>query len=88
MKNAVFWDVTPRECFKNRRFGGTYHSVLRLLVTGNISSSPIFVTLMMEAIILMKRRFLQEPHGVISPKTLFFTVLVCNMFICTRGRTH
>jgi hypothetical protein len=23
MKNAVFWDVTPRDSFKNRRFGGT-----------------------------------------------------------------
>jgi hypothetical protein len=22
-KNAVFWDVTPRGCCKNRRFGGT-----------------------------------------------------------------
>jgi hypothetical protein len=24
MKNAVFWDVTPHGCCKNRRFGGTY----------------------------------------------------------------
>jgi hypothetical protein len=23
MKNAVFWDVTPCDCCKNRRFGGT-----------------------------------------------------------------
>jgi hypothetical protein len=23
MKNAVFWDVTPRGSCKNRRFGGT-----------------------------------------------------------------
>jgi hypothetical protein len=23
MKNAVFWDFTPRGCCKNRRFGGT-----------------------------------------------------------------
>jgi hypothetical protein len=25
MKNAVFWDVKPCGCCKNRRFGGTYH---------------------------------------------------------------
>jgi hypothetical protein len=24
MKDAVFWDVTPCGCCKNRRFGGTY----------------------------------------------------------------
>jgi hypothetical protein len=27
MKNASFWDVTPRDSCKNRRFGGTYHPV-------------------------------------------------------------
>jgi hypothetical protein len=32
-----------------RRFGGTYR-VLRLLVTADVPISPIFVTLMMEAI--------------------------------------
>jgi hypothetical protein len=31
MKNAVFWDVTPRGSCKNRRFGGTY----RLLHQGD-----------------------------------------------------
>jgi hypothetical protein len=35
MKNRLFWDVTPCGSCKNRRFGGT--------------SSPILVTLMMEA---------------------------------------
>jgi hypothetical protein len=24
MKNAVFWDVTPRDCHKNRRFERIY----------------------------------------------------------------
>jgi hypothetical protein len=24
LKNAVFWDVTPCGCYKNRCFGGTY----------------------------------------------------------------
>jgi hypothetical protein len=42
MKNAVFWDVAPCGCCKNRH---------QLLVTSNIvSSSPLLVTLMMEAI--------------------------------------
>jgi hypothetical protein len=60
VKNDVLWDVTPCGSCKNRRFGGTYHlhhqgdkidSVLRLQVTANVvSSSPIFVTLIMEAI--------------------------------------
>jgi hypothetical protein len=36
-KNAVFWDVTP--C-----------GVLRLLVTANVSLSPILVSLMIEAL--------------------------------------
>jgi hypothetical protein len=48
-------------------------SVLRLLVTANVlPSSPILVTLMMEAIVLAKRRFLLEPHGVTSQKMAFF----------------
>jgi hypothetical protein len=42
--NTVFWDVTPCICYKNRR------CVLRLRVTANVfPSSPILVTLMMEA---------------------------------------
>jgi hypothetical protein len=45
----------------------------RLLVTANVPSSPILVTLMMEALSSPKRRFLQEPHGVTSQKTPFFT---------------
>jgi hypothetical protein len=57
-KNTVFWDVTPCGSLKNRRFGGTYRlhpqyivsSVIRLLVTANVPSSPILLTLMMEAI--------------------------------------
>jgi hypothetical protein len=56
VKNAVFWDVTPCGSCNNRRFGGTerlHHpddKVRRLLVTTNVPSSPILVTLMMEAL--------------------------------------
>jgi hypothetical protein len=48
MKNAVLWDVTSCGSCKNRRFGGIYH---HLLVTANVvHTSPILVTMMMEAI--------------------------------------
>jgi hypothetical protein len=53
MKNAVFWDVTPCGSCKNLRFGGTLvwlRRVRRLQVTANVLSSPILVTLMMEAL--------------------------------------
>jgi hypothetical protein len=49
--------------------------MLRLLVTANIvPSSPILVTLMKEAIVPTKRRYLQEPHGVTSQKMAFFSL--------------
>jgi hypothetical protein len=61
MKNAVFWDVTPRGSCKTLLFRGTYHvhhqgdknrKVLRMLVTANIVHiSPILVTLMMDDIL-------------------------------------
>jgi hypothetical protein len=35
-----------------------------LLVTADVPSSPILVTLIVEEIVLPKRWFLQEPHGV------------------------
>jgi hypothetical protein len=44
-----------------------------MLVTASIvPSSQILVTLMMEALSSLKRRFLQEPHDVTSQKTPFF----------------
>jgi hypothetical protein len=51
IKNVIFWDVTPCLFCKHRRFGGTYRSVPRLLITANvIPSSTILATPMMEAI--------------------------------------
>jgi hypothetical protein len=41
-------------------------------IYGYVPSSPILVTLMMEAQVPPKRRFLQEPHGVTSQKAPFF----------------
>jgi hypothetical protein len=34
VKNAVFWDVTPCGSCKNRRFGGTCASVIRVTIIG------------------------------------------------------
>jgi hypothetical protein len=49
-KNAVFWDVTPCDSCKNRRFGFLC-SVRRLLVAASVfPSSPVLVTLMKEAL--------------------------------------
>jgi hypothetical protein len=46
----------------------------RLLVTANVHSSLILVTLMMETPLSSETSFLQEPHGVTSQKTAFFDV--------------
>jgi hypothetical protein len=60
-------------------------SVLRLLVTtNNHSSSLILVPLMMEQIHSPKRRFLQEPHGVISQEMTFFIVTAVKTSNLTR----
>jgi hypothetical protein len=56
MKNGVFWDVTPCGSYTNRRFRGNTNlaflrNVRRLLVTASVvTSSPILVTLMKEAL--------------------------------------
>jgi hypothetical protein len=53
MKNGVFWDVTP--CGSHFVF---LRSARRLLVTANVPSSPIIVTLMMEALSSSETPFL------------------------------
>jgi hypothetical protein len=48
-------------------------SVRQLLVNANVvSSSSIFVTLMMEAMVSSETSVSQEPHGVTFQKTAFF----------------
>jgi hypothetical protein len=49
-------------------------SVLLLLVTANVHSSPILVTLMMEAIRSVEKSVLTRFTGVTSQKTEFFIV--------------
>jgi hypothetical protein len=65
VKIAVFWDVTPCGSCKSRRFGGTYrlhHQGDRnrhaRSISSNIPSSPILVTLLIEAILSSKMTFL------------------------------
>jgi hypothetical protein len=60
MKNVVVWDVTSCGFCNNHRFGGTDRVHLHgqnnqrarnnLIITGNVPSSLILITLMMEAI--------------------------------------
>jgi hypothetical protein len=44
--------------------------------TANVLSSPILVTLMIEALSYPKCRLLQKPHGVTSQKTPFYIYMV------------
>jgi hypothetical protein len=53
MKNAVFWDVMTCGCCKNdvpEELGASFIRVLQLLVTANVPSSRIPITMMMQAI--------------------------------------
>jgi hypothetical protein len=53
------------------------HSMLQLQITANvILSTPILLTLMMEAIRFSITSVLKEPHYVTSQKTTFFIVTV------------
>jgi hypothetical protein len=48
--------------------------VLELLVTANVPSSPVLVTLMMETILLSRTLVFKQPHGITSKKMAFFTM--------------
>jgi hypothetical protein len=73
MKNAVFWDVTPCGSSNNRRLPKV------LLVTAYVLSISLILSIMlMEAIPSPKRRFFEEPHGITSQKTAFFTLRLCS----------
>jgi hypothetical protein len=61
MKNAVFWEMTPCASCMNRRFGGTYH--LQFEGTKNHRARSN-----------VSNRFLLEPHGVTTQKTVFFKI--------------
>jgi hypothetical protein len=80
-------DVTPCGSGKNRRFGGTYllhhqgdknqqarNNALRLLVTANVPSSPIVVTLRTEAIRSSESSVLTRSTRRNIQKTTFFIV--------------
>jgi hypothetical protein len=72
-KNAVFCDIMPCDSCKMRRFGETYHLHHRGGKTRRMKNNVtrnLLLTLLTE----VKRRLLQEPHGVTSQKTAFFLV--------------
>jgi hypothetical protein len=86
MKNAVFWEVTLCGSCKNRHFGGSIASIIRikrigelrsvfqLLVTANILLGRwFFSSLCWRRYVFLKRRFLQDPHCESSQKSAFFT---------------
>jgi hypothetical protein len=39
MKNCVFWDITPCDSCKNRRFGGTYASIMKVTRIGELGTT-------------------------------------------------
>jgi hypothetical protein len=67
---------------KNQYFEKTYrlhhqgdkNQRARLVTANVIPSLLILVSLMMEVMVSLKHKFLQEPHGVTSHKTAFFIV--------------
>jgi hypothetical protein len=73
----------PCGCCKNRQFGGYIASIIRtrlselgitLVVTANVPSSLILVTLMMEVLRSSEMSVPAREHDVISQKTAFFIV--------------
>jgi hypothetical protein len=80
MKNSLICYVTPYGCCKNRRFGRTLRSVLRLLVTAHVRSSLILVTLMTEAIRSSESPFLTIVTRVTSQKTAVVTAVKTSSF--------
>jgi hypothetical protein len=71
MKNAVFWDVTPRRSYVNRRFGGMYRLSLQPPAHAG-SSHTDFSTPKMEAIRSSETSVHTRSIGAISQKTAFF----------------
>jgi hypothetical protein len=57
----------------------------RLLVIANVVPNSPIITLVMEAPSSPKRRFLQEPQGITSQKTTFFTVAAMKTSNLTSG---
>jgi hypothetical protein len=77
VNNVVFWEVMSCGSCKNRQGDKMIYlrSVLRLLVTTNlVPSTPLLVTVMLEAVSSSVHLILQEPRCVPSQKMAFFIV--------------
>jgi hypothetical protein len=71
MNNGVFWDVTVCGSYQNRRFGGT------LVPNGYVPRSPIFLTLMMEALSSSATSVLTRATRRNIPADVILRYMVC-----------
>jgi hypothetical protein len=69
MRNAVFWDVTPRGSCKNWHFGGIYS-----IHNPDEKNRQAVGIMTWRLQVHPKRRFFQEPCSVTSENTAFFIV--------------
>jgi hypothetical protein len=76
MKNTVFWDVSRVTLVRTDIV--FLRSLRRLLVTANIPSPPILVTMIVEAIRSSETSFFQEPHSLLEADGML-TKCVCTM---------
>jgi hypothetical protein len=82
IKNAVFWDVTPRGSCKSRRFGGTYRFPHRGEENQWARNSLLF-TLILEAIHSTETSILTRvTRRHIQEEGIFHTFMLCWTF-CT-----
>jgi hypothetical protein len=65
MKNAVLWDVTPCGFIINLHLHGRRSNTSEEVLDGYLQSCTL----------KMKRRFLQDLHGVTSQKKAFFSLV-------------
>jgi hypothetical protein len=78
MKNAVFWDVTCAALVRTDVSEKRIASIIRVTSIGElemlavISNRSTLRRITVYTYVPLKRRFLQEPHGVTSQTTAFF----------------
>jgi hypothetical protein len=77
MKNGVFWDVTPCGSCRtdvSEELSDYFIRVTRIGEIGTIQAATS--NRRTQSQVPLKRRFLQEPHGITFQKTLFFMFII------------